>query len=74
MLEQGENPKVLQEVLCHSRITRTVGTCSPASPNTRKEGFGRLDRRLEGPCEERLRPYMRENPKGKYGPQRYASQ
>ena len=49
MLEQGENPKVVQEVLGHSRITHTMDTYSHVSPNIQKEAFGRLGKRLEGP-------------------------
>jgi site-specific recombinase XerD len=49
ILEQGENPKVVQEVLGHSRITHTVDTYSHVSPNIQKEAFGRLGKRLEGP-------------------------
>ncbi len=48
MLEQGENPKVVQEVLGHSRITHTMDTYSHVSPNIQKEAFGRLGKRLEG--------------------------
>jgi len=49
MLEQGENPKVVQEVLGHSRITHTMDTYSHVSPNIQKEAFGRQGKRLEGP-------------------------
>ena len=48
MLEQGENPKVVQEVLGHSRITHTMDTYSHVSPNIQKEAFGRLGKRLGG--------------------------
>ena len=48
MLEQGENPKVVQEVLGHSRVTHTMDTYSHVSPNIQKEAFGRLGKRLEG--------------------------
>jgi integrase len=48
MLEQGENPKVVQEVLGHSRITHTMDTYSHVSLNIQKEAFGRLGNRLEG--------------------------
>ena len=50
MLEQGENPKVVQEVLGHSSITHTTDTYSYVSPNIQKEALGRLSKRLEGPC------------------------
>ena len=33
MLEQGESPKVVQEILGHSRITHTMDTYSHVSPN-----------------------------------------
>jgi len=48
MLEQGENPKVVQEVLGHSRIAHTMDTYSHVSPNIQKEAVGRLGKRLEG--------------------------
>lgn len=48
MLEQGENPKVVQEVLGHSRTTHTMDTYSHVTPKIQKEAFGRLGRRLEG--------------------------
>ena len=37
MLEQGENPKVVQEVLGHSRITYPMDTYSHVSPNIQKK-------------------------------------
>ena len=46
MLEQGETPKVVQEVLGHSRITHTIDTYPHVSPNVQKEAFGRLGKRL----------------------------
>src|SRR5829696_4855066 len=49
ILEQGENPKVVQEVLGHSRITHTMDTYSHVSPNIQREAFGRLGKRLKGP-------------------------
>ncbi|MDQ3966423.1 MAG: site-specific integrase [Actinomycetota bacterium] len=48
MLEQGENPKVVQEVLGHSRITHAMDTYSHVSPNIQREAFGRLGKRLKG--------------------------
>jgi len=48
VLEQGENPKVVQEVLGHSRVTHTMDTYSHVSPNIQKEAFGRLGKGLEG--------------------------
>jgi integrase len=48
MLEQGENPKVVQE-LGHPSITHTMDTYSHVSPNIQKEAFGRLGKRLKGP-------------------------
>jgi len=48
ILEQGENPKVVQEVLGHSRITHIMDTYSHVSPNIQKEAFSRLGKRLEG--------------------------
>ena len=46
MLEQGENSKVVQEALGHSRIAHTMDTYSHVSPNIQREAFGRLDDRL----------------------------
>jgi hypothetical protein len=48
MLEQGENPKVVQEVLGHSRITHSMVIYSHVSPNIQQEAFGRLGKRLGG--------------------------
>jgi integrase len=48
MLEQGENPKIVQEALGHSRITHTMDTYSHVSPNIQRETFGRLGERLKG--------------------------
>ena len=48
MLKQGENPKVVQEVLGHSRITHTMDTYSHVSPSIQREAFGRLGKRLRG--------------------------
>jgi integrase len=47
MLEQGENPKVVQEALGHSRIAHTMDTYSHVSPNIQREAFGRLGNRLK---------------------------
>ena len=48
MLEQGENPKIVQEALGHSRIAHTMDTYSHVSPNIQRETFGRLGERLKG--------------------------
>jgi len=48
ILEQGENPKVVQEVLGHSRITHTMDTYSHVSPNIQREAFGRLGEKIKG--------------------------
>lgn len=48
MLEQGENPKVVQDALGHSRITHTMDTYSHVSPNIQREAFGRLGERIKG--------------------------
>jgi integrase len=37
MLEQGENPKVVQEILGHSRITHTMDTPTRTSRPTSKK-------------------------------------
>ena len=48
MLEQGENPKVVQEILGHSQITHTMDTYSHVTPNMQGAAFGRLGERLKG--------------------------
>lgn len=48
MLEQGENPKVVQDALGHSRIMHTMDTYSHVSPNIQREAFGRLGERIKG--------------------------
>lgn len=47
MLEQGENPKVVQEILGHSQITHTMDTYSHVTPNMQRAAFGRLGERLQ---------------------------
>src|SRR5215207_1253181 len=47
MLEQGENPKVVQEILGHSQITHTMDTYSHVTPNMQGAAFGRLGERLQ---------------------------
>ena len=47
MLEQGENPKVVQEILGHSQITHTMDTYSHVTPNMQREAFARLGQRLK---------------------------
>ena len=49
MLEQGENPKIVQEILGHSQITHTMDTYSHVhvTPNMQREAFARLSKRLK---------------------------
>lgn len=47
MLEQGENPKIVQEILGHSQITHTMDTYSHVTPNMQRAAFGRLGERLQ---------------------------
>jgi integrase len=47
MPEQGENPKIVQEILGHSQITRTMDTYSHVTPNMQREAFARLGKRLK---------------------------
>jgi integrase len=47
MLEQGENPKIVQEILGHSQITHTMDTYSHVTPNIRRGAFVRLSKRLK---------------------------
>ena len=47
MLEQGENPKVVQEIFGHSQITHTMDTYSHVTPNRQREAFTRLKQRLK---------------------------
>ena len=42
MLEQGENPKVVQEILGHSQISLTLDTYSHVLPNIQEEAVRRL--------------------------------
>ena len=42
MLEQGENPKVVQEILGHSQISLTLDTYSHVLPNIQEEAIRRL--------------------------------
>jgi integrase len=46
MLEQGENPKVVQEILGHSSISQTMNTYSHVSPTIQRAAFSRLAQRL----------------------------
>ena len=46
MLEQGENPKVVQEILGHSQISLTLDTYSHVLLDIQKEAIGRLGRLL----------------------------
>jgi len=46
MLEQGENPKIVQEIFGHSRITHTMDTYSHVTLNMQRQAFSRLDKRL----------------------------
>jgi integrase len=47
MLEQGENPKIVQEILGHSQITHTMDTYSHVTPNIQRGAFTRLSKRLK---------------------------
>jgi integrase len=47
MLEQGENPKVVQEILGHSHITHTMDTYSHVTPNMQRAAFSRFGKRLQ---------------------------
>ena len=42
MLEQGENHKVVQEILGHSQISLTLDTYSHVLPNIQEEAIRRL--------------------------------
>jgi integrase len=46
MIEAGEHPKVVQEILGHSQISLTLDTYSHVLPNIQKEAIGRLGRLL----------------------------
>ena len=46
MLEQGENPKAVQEILGHSSISQTMNTYSHVSLTIQRAPFGRLAQRL----------------------------
>jgi integrase len=47
MFEQGENPKVVQEILGHSSISQTMNTYSHVSPTIQRAAFSRLAQRLK---------------------------
>ena len=47
MLEQGENPSVVQEIPDHSQITHTMDSYSHVTPNVQREAFTRLGQRLK---------------------------
>ena len=47
MLEQGENPKVVQEIFGHSQITHTMDTYSHVTLNMQGVAFDRLGERLK---------------------------
>jgi integrase len=40
-LESGEHPKILQEILGHSRISITLATYSNVAPHIQHEAMGR---------------------------------
>jgi integrase len=46
MVEQGENPKVVQEILGHSQISLTLDTYSHVLLDIQEEAIGRLGRLL----------------------------
>ncbi len=47
MLKQGENPKIVQEILGHSQITHTMNTSySYVTSNMQRQAFARLGQRL----------------------------
>jgi len=39
MLEQGENPKIVQEILGYSQITHTMDTYSHVTPDIQRGAF-----------------------------------
>jgi integrase len=43
-LESGEHPKILQEILGHSRISVTLDTYSHVIPHLQREAMGRFGR------------------------------
>jgi integrase len=47
-LESGENPKVLQEILGHSRIDVTLNVYSHVLPHIQHDAMGRFGRRFFG--------------------------
>lgn len=46
MLELGESPKVVQEMLGHSSVSITLGTYSHVSPALQRQAVARLDQLL----------------------------
>lgn len=47
LLEQGEHPRIVQELLGHQTITVTMGTYSHVSPGLQKSAIARLNERLK---------------------------
>ena len=43
-LESGAHPKILQEILGHSRISITLATYSHVAPHMQREAMGRFGR------------------------------
>jgi integrase len=48
-LESGEHPKILQEILGHSRISVTLDTYSHVIPHLQREAMGRFGRMFSKP-------------------------
>jgi len=49
-LESGEHPKILQEILGHSRIALTLDTYSHVVPHMQREAMQRFGDRFSGSC------------------------
>ncbi len=49
LLKQGENPKVVQERLCHSTISVTMDVYSHVLPDMQRQAAARLDSLFGGP-------------------------
>jgi integrase len=47
-LESGEHPKILQEILGHSRIALTLDTYSHVAPHMQREAMRRFGERFSG--------------------------
>jgi site-specific recombinase XerD len=46
LLMEGENPRVVQEILGHSAVTTTLGIYSKVLPSLKQQAVGKIERIL----------------------------